>query len=726
MIKNKNGMAFSEHESKVILKKYNIPVVDEFLAKDAEDALRSAEKIGYPVVLKGSGPSLMHKTERGLVHIYLTHKDAVQKACDKIIEKAGNDLEGFLVQPHIAGKREFVAGMFRDQHFGPVIMFGLGGVFTEALSDVVFRIAPLTEGDAGEMLDQINSKALLGDFRGEKMVERDLIIQTLTGLSHIAVECPDVAEIDINPLTITPEGKPIAVDALVVKDDIVEDEQFLPPIDPEALGALFYPKSVAFIGASGTLGKWGYTLLTNVIGGDFEGEIYLVNPKGGTIAGKKVYRNISEIPGTVDVAVVTIPAALVPELIPEFKKKGIKNMLLIASGFAETGEEGRKKEEELVDQARKAGVRIIGPNTMGLCNPHINFYCSGTHFRPKPGSTSILAQSGNMGNQLLAFAELQGIGIRCFCGSGNEAMITIEDYLDAFEVDALTKIAMIYIESVKNGKRFLESARKVSRKKPIVLLKGGQTKAGNRAASSHTGALSSDTRIFNAVCKQAGIVKVEKPMDLLDLSAAFSSLPLPMGNRVAIMTLGGGWGVVTADLCEAYGLEIPELSEDLFKKIDKVLPPYWSRSNPIDLVGENDTSIPMKVMKELIEWDGCDAVINLGIMGKRHMVTRLTNSVRKSDPDSSMEFLDAVDKALAESEKKYAEHIVNLMEQNNKPVLGVSMVMYEEDNTVYPVKGKKYKGVFYPTPEQAVKSLSKMYEYHQFLEREQSASSITS
>lgn len=728
MTKKKKGNALSEYESKKILKKYNIPVVNEILVNNVADAAIESEKIGFPVVVKGSGKSLTHKTELGLVHTFLTDKDAVRRACDKITEKAGGNLEGFLVQPHILGKREFVAGMFRDPHFGPVVMFGLGGVFTEALSDVTFRIAPLTEGDAGEMLDQIKSKALLGAFRGEKAVARDLLIRSLTGLSRIALEQPDIAEIDINPLLITSEGDPVAVDALVIKSDIIiNEEKFLPPIDPEAVGALFYPKSVAFIGASGMLGKWGHTLLTNVISGGYKGEIYLINPKGGSILGKQVYRTISDVPDDIDIAVVTIPAALVPSLIPEFEKKGIKNMLLIASGFAETGEEGRKKERELVSQARKAGIRIIGPNTMGICNPHINFYCCGVHFRPKPGSTAILAQSGNMGNQLLAFAEMQGIGIRGFCGSGNEAMITIEDYLDTFEVDSLTRIVMIYIESFKNGRRFLESARRVSRKKPIVLLKGGQTKAGTSAASSHTGALSSDTRIFNAVCKQAGIVKVEKPMDLLDLSAAFSSLPHPKGNRVAIMTLGGGWGVVTADLCESYGLEIPELSPDLIKKIDQILPPYWSRSNPIDLVGENDMSIPRTVMKELLEWDGCDAVINLGIMGRRHMVKRLTDSVKKSDPNSSVEFLNAVDKQLADSEKEYAEYIVDLMEKNNKPVLGVCMVMHEdEDNTVYPVQGKTYKGVFFPTPEQAVKSLSKMYEYHKFLEREQRSSNISS
>jgi len=727
MSKKNSIMACSEYESKQLLKQYNIPVVNEFLVNNDDDAATVSEQLGFPVVIKGSGASLTHKTERGLVHTSVKDKDGVRHACRSIAEAAGNDLEGFLVQPHVRGKREFVAGMFRDPHFGPVIMFGLGGIFTEALSDVTFRIAPLTEGDADEMLNEIRSKALLDDFRGEKAVDRGPLVRTLTALSRIALEHPDIREIDINPLLITSDGSPVAVDALIIKGDGAKGEAFLPPIDPEAVGALFYPKSVAFIGASGMLGKWGHTLLTNVISGGYSGDVYLINPKGGTIAGKNVYKRISDVPGDIDVAVVTIPAAMVPSLIPEFEQKGIRNMLLIASGFAETGEEGREKERQLIRLARKAGIRIIGPNTMGICNPHINFYCCGVHFRPKPGSTAILTQSGNMGNQLLAFAELQGIGIRGFCGSGNEAMITIEDYLDAFEVDSLTKIVMIYIESFKNGRRFLESARRVSRKKPIVMLKGGQTKAGTNAASSHTGALSSDTRIFNAVCKQSGIVKVEKPMDLLDLSAAFSSLPHPKGSRVAIMTLGGGWGVVTADLCEAYGLDVPQLPSDLIEKIDRILPPYWSRANPIDLVGENDMSIPMTVMKELIEWDGCDAVINLGIMGRRHMVKRLTDSVKKADPDSSPEFLDAVDNQLAKSEQEYAEYIVGLMEKNNKPVLGVSMVKYEEEDlTVYPVDGMTCKGVFFPTPEQAVKSLSKMYEYHKFLKREQSSSSMSS
>ena len=258
----------------------------------------------------------------------------------------------------------------------------------------------------------------------------------------------------------------------------------------------------------------------------------------------------------------------------------------------------------------------------------------------------------------------------------------------------------------------------MGKKKPVILLKGGQTDAGSKAAASHTGAMSSDSRVFNAVCRQAGVVKVEQPMQLLDLSAAFSSLPLPKGNRVAIMTLGGGWGVVTADLCEAYGLEIPDLTPEIIKKIDDILPPYWSRANPIDLVGENDMSIPMTTLEALMKWDGCDAIINLGIMGRRHLVSRLADSVRNADPTCPADFLDQMNKMLDDFEAQYVHKIVSMMSEYQKPVLGVSMLKDEKDLTVNNVKGYRYKGVFFPTPEQAVISLSKMYEYYNFLSRD--------
>ncbi len=230
--------------------------------------------------------------------------------------------------------------------------------------------------------------------------------------------------------------------------------------------------------------------------------------------------------------------------------------------------------------------------------------------------------------------------------------------------------------------------------------------------------MATNSRVFNAVCRQAGIVKVDKPMDLLDLSAAFSSLPLPAGSRVGIMTLGGGWGVVAADLCEYYGLEIPELSEELVGEIDRVLPPYWSRANPVDLVGENDPELPIRVIEMLAKWEGCDAIINLGIVGRRHMLSRLADSVQNADPTCEEGFMESVLRELEEFETRYIYHIASLMETYQKPILGVNMLREQKDKTVYSFRDRQYKGVFFPTPEQAVKSLAKLFEYRRFLDRQ--------
>jgi len=704
-------------QTRRLLEKFGIALPPERYLTPQSDIAAAAADLGYPVVLKGVGARLMHKTDRGLVHLNLANVKAVENAAGAIIAGAGEDLDGFLLQPHINGRREFLAGLFRDPQFGPVIMFGIGGVFTEAFSDVSFRLGPLTDHEAGEMLNDIRGKALLGDFRGEDAVHQDELINTLMGLSRIGETHPEISEIDINPLLATPQGRIIAVDALVVTSNNVEETDFLPPIAPDAIGSLFYPKSVAIVGASAQIGKWGHTLMANTVSGGYKHPIYPVNPKGGTIAGLKAYRSLSEIPDDIGLAAVTIPAARVLDLIPEFRKKGIRNMLLITSGFAETGDDGRHLEQQLVEAAREAGVLVLGPNTMGICNPHNNLYCTGSPVMPRPGSTAMVAQSGNMGIQLLAFAEQQGIGIRAFCGSGNEAMMTIEDYLDGFEVDSLTRTVILYVESVKNGRRFFDSARRVGLKKPIVLLKGGRSEAGNRAAASHTGAMTSDIKIFEAVCRQAGIVLAQKPMDLLDLAAAFSSLPLPEGRRAAIVTLGGGWGVVTADQCAEYGLEVPELSSQLVAKLDRMLPSYWSRSNPIDLVGDRDPSVPLIALEELMRWDGCDAVINLGIMGRRIMVKRFGQSVLKSDPQYDADFIAQVNQQYLKFETEYVEHIVRLMDKYQKPILGVSLLPDEKNQTLYRVSGSDFKGVFYPTPERAVKSVAKMADYNRFLKK---------
>jgi acyl-CoA synthetase (NDP forming) len=709
--------ALSEYASKRILSEYGVPVVHEVVAKDAAEAFAAAREMGFPVVLKGLGSTLLHKTERSLVHLNITGEVELKHAVQAIILGAKDELEGILVQPYLLGRREFVAGFSRDPIFGPVIMFGIGGIFTEALADISMRIAPLNQSDAEEMLDEIKARRLLGPFRGEKGTDREALVRTLLGLSRLAIEHPEISEADINPLLVTSMGEVCAVDALLVLSDASPEKLSCEPVDPKAIGHLFYPKSIAFIGASPKMGKWGHMLLAHTINGGFPGEIFLVNDKCETIAGRPVYKDIGDVPGKIDLAVITIPARHVMELLPKLKAKGIRNVLLISSGFGETGAEGKQLQHTLVEKARQEGLLILGPNTMGISNPYINLYCTGSPVRPKPGGTAIVAQSGNMGVQLLGFAEEQGIGIRCFCGSGNEAMITVEDFIDGFEIDDLTKIVMLYIEGVHYGRRFFESARRLSRTKPIVLLKGGQSEAGSRAASSHTGAMTSDVKVFDAICLQAGIVKVEQSMDLLDLAAAFSSLPLPRGNRVGIMTFGGGWGVITADMCARNGLVVPELSPELIKRFDGILPPYWSRSNPVDIVGEFDNKLVMTIMEELLKWEGCDSVINLGVMGRSIYFARMADAAERADPTYSKDFFEKSKSSIQSFEQEYLDLIARLMETYRKPVYGVSLLTDGKSKTVYVIDGCEYKPVFYQTPERAVKANARMYEHHRFLEK---------
>ncbi len=710
--------SLTEAEAKQVLRAYDVPVVDEAVALTHDAAVTHAQHFGFPVVVKGHGFRLTHKTERGLVRTGIRNETNFLAALEAIDIAAGDDLEGYLIQPQIDGNREFVAGLFRDRQFGPVIMFGIGGILTEALQDVVLRIAPVSRAEALYALEEIKAQPLLGAFRGQKEADREAMLSVLEGLSRLAADFPEIREVDINPLIADASGRLTAVDALIVVGDPDAPAPKRLPVDPKAIYKLFHPRSIAFVGASATFGKWGHMLFTNVVAGNYQGDIYLVNARGGEIAGRQVYRTVLEIPGSVDLGIVTLPADKVASIIPDFQQKGIRQMLLITAGFSETGEEGRLREEYLVRQAREAGILILGPNTMGIINPHIHFTCTGSHVRPKPGTTTLLAQSGNLGTQLLAFADDEGIGIRGFCGSGNEAMVTIEDYLEGFIADEQTETVLMYLESIKEGRRFYETAKRLCREKPVVILKGGRTDAGNRAAASHTGAMASNMKVFDAACRQAGVVVVEHPMDLLDLSAAFSSLPLPRGNRVAAITIGGGWGVVMSDLCEKHGLKVPHLSDDLIAKIDEILPPYWSRSNPIDLVAEFDPAIPIMLTEELMRWNGCDAVVHMGILGRMTFFRWLMDSAVKADREYDRNLFKTIPEQVQAFEEQFIRHLVNLMECYGKPILGVTLLTDEKTKTILDVPGHKYKGVSFLTPERTVKSLAEMYHYRCWLNRQ--------
>lgn len=477
---------------------------------------------------------------------------------------------------------------------------------------------------------------------------------------------------------------------------------------------IFYPGNVAVIGASTTFGKWGQVIIANIIAGGFKGGVFPVNPKGGKMFGLDVFSSVTDISDAVDLAFITTPAQTVPGLLEELGEKGVKGAVIITSGFSETDAAGKKQERKIVEVARKRGVWLIGPNTMGIICPHAGLFATGSHPRPQKGSVAFISQSGNLGNQLIDWAEQQGVGISLFVGSGNEAMVTCPDYLEYLAEDPNTRTIVLYVENVGDGVRFMETAGRINRKKPVILLKGGSTAAGKKAAASHTGAMSGDDAIFKGACRQAGILNVNVPSDLLSLSAGFSSLPLPKGNRVGIVTLGGGWGVVTADECTQKGLVIPEIPDYTVANIGKYLPEFWSKGNPVDLVGTRNLDAPAVAVEELMKWDGIDAVICLGIVGRHEMVKQLLASTRKADPDVSWDFLDYVEKRGREFEEGFIGQMAAFMETYHKPVIGVSMSGTGK-GVVRPVPGCRYSGVMYQTPETAVNVLAGMVSYSRFL-----------
>ncbi|RJR29706.1 MAG: hypothetical protein C4576_34935 [Desulfobacteraceae bacterium] len=483
-----------------------------------------------------------------------------------------------------------------------------------------------------------------------------------------------------------------------------------------SLARIFNPRSVAVIGASSVIGKWGQMILSNIVAGKFPGKIFPVNSGGGDLCGLKAYKRIQDVPEPIDLAVIAAPAGAVGEVIKGCGEKGVPGAVVITSGFSEADEEGRRRERELVSYSEAAGMIMIGPNTMGILCTQSDFFASGAHSRPRKGSVAFVSQSGNLGTQLIHWADQQGIGISLFVGSGNEAMVTCSDYLEYLEQEVHTGTIILYMEGVKDGPRFIEVSKRVNRSKPIIVLKGGRTAAGKVASASHTGAMHGETAVFSAACRQSGLIEVSVPSELLDLSAGFSSLPLPKGNRVGIVTLGGGWGVVTADQCNEKGLLVPDIPDNIVRTIGSFLPPFWSRRNPVDLVGTHDPQVPLVAVEELLKWEGVDAVISLGIVGRNELLQLLVRSVGEVDPSISSSQLSQLEAASREYEKGYVARIADLMEEYGKPVVGVSLARTQE-GTVRHLQGKPFHPVFYQTPEDAVNVLARMVQYQEYRAR---------
>lgn len=471
------------------------------------------------------------------------------------------------------------------------------------------------------------------------------------------------------------------------------------------LDSLFSPSSIAFIGASNNIAKWGNIILGNIISGGFKGDVYPINPREEWIMERKVHRSIMEIDAPIELAVIVTPSNIVPEILKDCARKGVKAAIVVPGGFSEENEAGAAVEKEVARIATEAKIRMVGPNTMGVFSGNSSLYALMPPVRPKPGPIAFVAQSGNLGTQLMSIGQSREIGFSRFAASGNEAVLKCEDYLSYFAADPDTKTVLAYIEGLDDGRKFLEAAKKITSEKPLIVYKGGVTTAGMKAASSHTGAIASSGEIYRAAFRQCGAIQASNPKEMLDLAWAMSELPLPVGNRVGVLTWGGGWGVVTADVCEQSGLEVPPLSQKTIAAIDKLLPPYWSRGNPIDLVGTLDRSNHMKCLEAMMADENIDAAIVLGVVGGASLITAHAE-ILDGAPTAIAAFIEAY----VEMDRKLEVRILEMIEEFQKPVLGVSV--HESYRPHHTDKGRL---VVLSEPHKAVNCLEKMYRYRNYL-----------
>ncbi len=709
------GKTLSEHESKLLLRSFAVPVAREELAASPDEAARAAGSLGFPVALKLCGAAIAHKTERDLVRLGLASEDAVREAARDLLARARpEDGEvALLVAEMVQGRRELIAGLVRDPQFGPCVMLGLGGILTEALGDVVFAVAPLSDGEARQLPGRLQAGHLLTrPFRGEPAVDLDALSALLVGLGRLAVERPDVRSVDLNPLIVRGDA-PVAVDALVELGPPDAAPEAVPPPPDDAVlerfRPLFHPRGVLVAGASTHPGKFGFVTLHNLLRFGYDGEVFPVNREGSDILGRPSFRDVSEIPDdAADLVFVCTPNQANVELLRACAKKGVKAAFVASAGYGEAGEEGARLQRELVATADELGMVMAGPNGQGVISTAHSMCAQIVAPYPPPGSISVVSQSGNLVSSFLNYAVESGVGVSKAISCGNSAQTELADYLEYFAADPETRVALAYLEGVGDGRRFVDVVRRLAARKPLVLVKGGVAAEGQRAAASHTGSLASDDRVFDGLARQLGVLRAPNIEEAFEWAATFATQPLPQGRRVVVFTTVGGWGVLAADACAAAGLELVPLPDDVRAAIDGMVPARWSRNNPIDLAGgETRDTIP-EVLDLVCAHPEIDAVIQLGIG-----IQAASAHVLQSGPFYPEYGLERIVSFHQRQDRRYAAAAREASERHGKPVLTASELVHTDRAYGNPgPQGVKEQGrLCYPSAHRAIRALRALVDY---------------
>ena len=708
----------SEFASKEILARHGLPILQERVVASSSEVSGVLAQMSLPVVAKLCGPSIAHKTERGLVKLNLQTIDDVCKAVDDLLAAAvpADGQVEVLIAPMVKSSREFIAGVVRDAQFGSNVMLGVGGVLAEAIADVVFRPVPLSVHDAHEMVSELRSQKLLGEFRGEPAVSVDALVSVLMALSRVSVDRSDIASIDLNPLLVTGTGEVVAVDALVEIEDAftTHTNQNIASsvLDDEHFRALFEPKGVVVTGASSHPGKFGFVSVHNILASGYAGAVFGTNLSQEEVLGIQTVASLDDVPkDAADLVFVCTPSSANPEILRACARRGIKAAFLTSAGYGEAGDEGIRLEKELIALANELGILLAGPNGQGVVSTPSQLCAQIVAPYPPRGRIGVASQSGNFVSSFLNYSRQSGVGVSRAVSAGNAACVSVADYLKWYSTDKETSVGLAYLEGIFDGSHLMKQLQDVTKKMPLVIMKGGATEAGAKAAASHTGALAANDKVFDGACRQSGISRAKNVEEAFDTAACFATQPLPKGGRTVILTTAGGWGVVTSDaLMSTQELTLVDLPDDLKAAIDEKLPPRWSKSNPVDCAGgETRDTIP-EVMGLIARHKAIDAVIYLGI-GIQSNQARLMHE-GKFYPDHGLERIVAYHER---QDARFAEAADELIKETGKPILIASELAIADPENAGPRTVRETGRYCFPSGHRAVAALAHMVRYSNYI-----------
>jgi acyl-CoA synthetase (NDP forming) len=477
--------------------------------------------------------------------------------------------------------------------------------------------------------------------------------------------------------------------------------------------ALFEPRGVLVAGASTHPGKFGFVSLHNILACGYEGKVFATNREGVEVLGIQTVADVDDLPhGEIDLVFACTPAAVNADLLRACAKKGVTAAFIASAGYGEAGDEGRRAQDDLVALADGLGILLAGPNGQGVVSPPAKLCAQIVAPYPPRGHIGIASQSGNFVSSFENYAQLTGVGVSRAVSAGNAAAVTVPDYLEYYADDPETRVALAYVESVGDGRAFVERIRGVAERKPVVLVKGGATAGGQRAAASHTGALASDDRVFDGVCRQAGVARAETVEQAYELAATFATQPLPKGGRVVVVSTAGGWGVVTADALAGTSLRLIELPGDLRTAIDGELPPRWSRSNPIDMAGGETRDTVPKVLELAASHPDVDAVIFLGVGIQANQAKLMREG--PFWPDHGLERIVSYHER---QDARFAEAAGEVSDATGKPILTATELAITSPSNAAAAGVRASGRLCHPSANRAVTALDQLWRRSRWLQR---------